>query len=97
MNKVYLQFWELSEINQEVKSDGVTLHFTINDYYNYINQFYSNRIGKKVPIKYSRIVGKPILVEVAENLFNLVKKNLNIKIKSYNYNNLLKLEDIIII
>jgi|APCry1669189768_1035252.scaffolds.fasta_scaffold22759_3 hypothetical protein len=97
MNKVYLQFWELSEINQEVKNDGVSLHLTINDCKNYINQFYKKRVGKKVPSKYSRIVGEPILVEITEKLFKLVKKNLNLKIRSYNYNNLLKLEDIIIV
>ena len=97
MNKVYLQFWELSEINQEIKSDGVSLHLTIDDYKNYINQFYKKRIGRKVPNKYSRIVGKGIIVEVTEKLYKLIKKNLNLKIKSYNYNNLIKLEDIIII
>jgi|GEM_PF-2682431 len=97
MKKVYLQFWELSELNQEVINDGVSLHLTIEDCKNYINNFYKKRIGKKVPKKYSRIVGDPIIVEITENLFNLVEKNLNVKIKSYNYNNLLKLEDIIIV
>lgn len=97
MKKVYLQFWELSEINQEVKNDGVTLHLTINDCKNYISNFYKKRIGKKVPNKYTRIVGEPITVEVTESLFTLVKKNFNLKIKSYNYNNLSKLEEIIIV
>jgi hypothetical protein len=97
MKKAYLQFWELSEINHEVKSDGVTLHLTINDCKNYISNFYKKRIGKKVPNKYSRIVGEPIIVEISENLFSLINKNINLKIKNYNYNNLLKLEEIIII
>ena len=97
MKKVYLQFWELSEINKEVKSDGVSLHLTINDCKKYISDFYKKRLGKKVPNKYSRIVGQPILVEITETLFFLVKNNFNLKIKSYNYNNLLKLEDIIIV
>ena len=97
MKKVYLQFWELSEINKEVKSDGVSLHLTINDCKKYISDFYKKRLGKKVPNKYSRIVGQPILVEITETLFFLVKNNFNLKIKSYNYNNLLKLEEIIIV
>ena len=96
MKKAYLQFWEISEIDKEIRNDGVTIHLTMSDYKNYIDYFYKNRLNKKVPKKYTRIVGGPIVVELKKQICSLVKKKLSIKIENYNFNNLLKLEDIIL-
>lgn len=94
MKKVYLQYWEESERGCGVKPDGCSLHTSIDEHKKFIHSIYNARIGD-TPNEYDMVVGEPIEVMVKDTLFEIIEGSL--RILSYQLNNLIKLEEIIII
>jgi len=96
MKKVYLQYWEESERGWGIRPDGCSLHLTEEDRNKYITSIYEQRKNdKEVPYEYDRPVGESIEVMINDNLFELIKKSY--RLLSFELNNLIKLEEIVIL
>lgn len=94
MNMSILQYWEESERGREVRPDGASLHSDITSYKFYIESIYGNR-GESVPDEYDRIVGDPIIVDVSDAIFEILKEEKNLRLAQYELTNLIKMEEII--
>lgn len=94
MNKVFLQLWEESNINQEFLSDGCSLHIDLSQRKNYIDSIYSLR-GSEFSEKHDRTVGDYIEVFVTDKLYEMIESEKSIKLPESSFQNLLKFEDII--
>ena len=95
MNRVIMQLWEESERGCEIRPDGCSLHISSSDRTKYINEIYSNRgVECKVPNEYDRAIGSEIEIFVTDSLFKSI--NGTIKITECEFNNLVKMEEIII-
>jgi len=96
MKKVYLQYWEESERGWGIRPDGCSLHLTEEDRNKYITSIYEQRKNdKEVPYEYDRPVGESIKVMINDNLFELIKESY--RLLSFELNNLIKLEEIVIL
>jgi hypothetical protein len=96
MKKVYLQYWEESERGWGIRPDGCSLHLTEEDRNKYITSIYEQRKNdKEVPYEYDRPVGELIEVMINDNLFELIKESY--RLLSFELNNLIKLEEIVIL
>jgi len=96
MKKVYLQYWEESERGWGIRPDGCSLHLTEEDRNKYITSIYEQRKNdKEVPYEYDRPVGESIEVMINDNLFELIKESY--RLLSFELNNLIKLEEIVIL
>ena len=94
MNKVTLQLWEESNINNEFLSDGCSLHIDSNERNKYVDSIYSNRTSD-LPSSYDRIVGDSIDVFVNDTIYDMILKDGSIKLSENSFQNLIKFEDII--
>lgn len=94
MNRVLLQLWEESTINQGIFSDGCSLHINEQEKEKYISSIYSTRTDI-IPETYDRIVGGEIEVFVSDKLFQIISDKKTIKLSQVELRNLLSLEDII--
>lgn len=95
MNKVILQLWEESNIDEGCLNDGCSLHIDINERNNYVANIYKSRTDE-VPDKYDSIVGEYIEAFITDDLYNLVITDRTIKLPENSFQNLLKFNEIII-
>lgn len=93
--KLYMQYWVESERGWGIRPDGSSIHFSLENLKDYINDIYCNR-DDEVPNIYERTCGDPIEIEVNETIYNLVSENKNLRLTQYQLNNLIKLEDILL-
>ncbi len=96
MNKVYLQIWEESIINQGTRPDGCSLHINLESSKEYLRSIYNFRENTKIPNIYESVVGQPIEVLVNDRLFKLVENNKIIRLFQNEFNNLIQLKDILV-
>jgi hypothetical protein len=94
MNKIILQLWEESNLNDINLSNGCSLHIDLNEKNKYIKSIYDNR-DSNVPDKYDRIVGDSVSVLISDELYNNLIKNKNLKLSESSFQNLKKFSDII--
>lgn len=98
---VLLQVWEESDSTCGVRQDGCSMHIDKQSLDSYISEIYSSRsVGinnRKVPKIYERKVGDPTYVVVSDVLYKELEKNKSIRLKRYEMNNLLNLEEIKVI
>ncbi len=94
-NQVVIQLWEESEKDWGVRPSGCTLHTNMIECRNYISKIYSERNKGEVPNEYDKICGEPLYVQVDNNLYSRVHKDLNVTIPQYAFSNLLRLDSII--
>lgn len=88
MFEVVLQYWEESERGVGVRLDGCSLHLDITSCNSYIRNIYDSRDYEDVPYEYDRVVGNPILIDIDKNLFDILKKELVIRLSQVETNNL---------
>ena len=94
MNKVVLQLWEESNVNQGFLSDGCSLHLSVSDRAAYVASIYKDR-GTDIPEKYDRIVGEWIEVYISDKIYETLLNDKSMKIPESSFQNLIKFEDII--
>lgn len=94
MNKCVIQFWEESEIEAEIKSDGCSLHVDNIERVNFIKQIYNNRT-QNVPSSYDRISGKEMTCFISDTLFDKLLEMGSLRLSEIEKNNLINLEEII--
>jgi len=94
MNKVILQLWEESNVNEGILSDGCSLHLNLSERDIYVKSVYQNR-SADIPEKYDRIVGDSVEVFVSDNIYDILLRDKNMKLPESAFQNLLKFEDII--
>ena len=95
MNRVILQIWEESEREIGPRPNGCSLHTTLSERDNFLDQIYEGRTLKNIPNEYDRIVGIPIDVFVSDLLFGEVIDKGSVRLLESDMNNLLSLEEII--
>lgn len=95
MNKVILQLWEESTSSDGVLSDGCSLHLTVDERNKYVADIYKKRT-EEVPEKYDSIVGEYIEAFVIDSVYELITKEINVKLPESAFQNLLKFEELII-
>lgn len=95
MNKIFLQLWEISEINNDTMSDGCSIHIDMISHKKYLDKIYNKR-NLIIPKIYERIVGDPIISFVDDNLYNIIKEKKSIRLFEYELNNLIDFEELII-
>lgn len=96
MNKVVLQVWEESNKSEGIRQDGCSIHIDEDNRKLYVDSVYKERDEKKLPDSYERIVGLPSEVDVSESLFSIIEKQKSIRLRSYEMNNLLNMNEIIV-
>ena len=96
MNKVYLQIWEESIINEVTRPDGCSLHIDLECNKRYLRSIYEFRENVKIPNEYDTAVGEPIEVLVNDNVFELIKIEKTIRLLQNEFNNLIQLKDILV-
>lgn len=96
MNKVYLQIWEESVINQGTRPDGCSLHIDIKSNKKYLKSIYKFRKNINIPNEYESAVGGSIEVLVNDNIFELIKIKKTIRLLQNEFNNLMQLKDILV-
>ena len=94
MNKVILQLWQESNIDEGSLSDGCSLHISVEERNFYVSNIYRGR-NSDVPDKYDRIVGDYIEVFVSDEIYNKLKTEMSMKIPESAFQNLLKFEELI--
>jgi hypothetical protein len=94
MKKVILQLWEETEKNSGIQPDGCSLHIDEKSLSDYTDGVYSIRDTNKVPDIFERLIGRPIEVEVIDNIFNVVEKMKSVRLQQYEMNNLINLKEI---
>ena len=98
MEKVFLQHWEQSERKYGILPDGCSLHLSIDNYNNYLNDIYSGRDSSNVPCAYDKVVGELIEVEVTPEIYNEILINGgSLRLMHHSLNNLRKLQELKII
>lgn len=95
MNKIILQLWEESERGFGIRPDGCSVHINSLERKRYIDSIYSNR-SSEVPDEYEHIIGDEIVAFIEDGLFEHVISEGSIRIEQYQFNNLIKLGDLII-
>jgi len=96
MNKVYLQIWEESIIDQGTRPDGCSLHIDLESNKSYLRSIYEFRENMKIPNEYDSAVGEPIEVLVNDNVYELIKIDKTIRLLQNEFNNLIQLKDILV-
>lgn len=94
MNRVLLQLWEETVLNEGVFTDGCSLHLNVFEKKDFISKIYENR-PEAPPPSYDRILGSEIPVFISDELFDIVKVKKNIKLSEVEFRNLIIFEDII--
>lgn len=95
MKKVYAQIWEESELGYGVREDGISLHLTLQNAKNFINNIYTNRENKDIPNSYDRILGDIFEIKISNSLYReLCESDLGIRIPQHSLNNLKNLGEI---
>ncbi len=94
MNKCLIQFWEESELDTDIKSDGCSLHLDNIERTKFIREIYNNRT-QDVPSSYDRISGKEIFCFISDTLFDKLLEFGSLILSEIEKNNLIKLEEII--
>lgn len=95
MNKVLLQLWEESSENSFI-ADGCSIHLTINDHEEYMNQKNSNR-SDIIPGKFENKVSEFLYVFIEDSMFEMLKNVKNIRLSQNEMRNLINIEEIIIL
>ena len=93
MNKCLIQFWEESELDTDIKSDGCSLHLDNIERTKFIREIYNNRT-QDVPSSYDRISGKEIFCFISDTLFDKLLEFGSLRLSEIEKNNLIKLEEI---
>lgn len=96
MNKAILQVWEESNRIEGIRQDGCSIHIDDKQRNMYVDSVYRGRKEDNLPDSYERIVGSPVEVEISDVLFKIVERDKSIRLRSYEMNNLLKMEEIIV-
>lgn len=96
MNKVILQIWEESNKNEGIRQDGCSIHIDSSHQKKYVDSVYRGRNDENLPDSYERIVGSPVEVEVSDTLFAAIERDKSVRLRSYEMNNLLKMDEIIV-
>jgi len=96
MNKVYLQIWEESIINEGTRPYGCSLHIDLESNKRYLRSIYEFRENMRIPNEYDTAVGEPIEVLVNDNVFELIKIEKTIRLLQNEFNNLIQLKDILV-
>lgn len=97
MKKVLLQVWEEFNRKEGIRQDGCSIHIDNECRESYINKIYKNRNAGKVPNSYQKVLGEPSLVEISDILYSKVELYKNIRLRRYEMNNLLNMEEIIVL
>lgn len=86
-NLAYCQYWEESEQGWGTRPDGSSLHLKLEEVANFCDEKmkeqkkYFESIGVSgVPLEYSRPCGKPVLVEISDELAKELKKKKNMRV-----------------
>jgi hypothetical protein len=95
MNKVLLQLWEESTIDNYV-SDGCSIHLNKDEYIKYVENIYSKRNNNITPSNFECVVGDSIYVFIEDNLFEMLKNVKNIRLSQIEMRNLINIEEIIL-
>ena len=90
---IVLQLWEESFEDGSIRSDGCSLHIDKSNRDSYINSFYETR-DETIPKVYERVIGEECIVEVKDDILELVKKEVNIRLSEIELNNLTNLKEI---
>lgn len=97
MNKVILQFWEVSEREHGVRPYGCSLHLEMVSRDLYVSGIYADRKSEDyVPDVYDRVIGSPIDAFISDVLYSKVKLKGSIRIYEHELNNLMSMAEIII-
>lgn len=96
MNKVILQVWEESNKLEGIRQDGCSIHIDENNRKLFVDSVYKERDENDLPDSYERIVGVPTEVEVSDTLFNAIEREKSVRLRSYEMNNLLEMDEIIV-
>lgn len=96
MNKAILQVWEESNKLEGIRQDGCSIHIDSNELNKYIDSVYNGRDDNNLPESYERVVGNPTEVEISDALYNIIIRDKSIRLRSYEMNNLLKMEEIVV-
>lgn len=97
MVNIYLQYWKISDKTQGVIPYGCSLHKTLEDVNEYIDNVYRDREGKDIPDSYIRIVGKPIFAKVTKDIYITMLSRKTVFLKEVEMNNLINCEDLIVV
>ena len=68
--------WEESERGWGCRPDGCSLHLSEKDYQSFEREYW-DRMPEAVPDEYSRPAGKPVEVQVAQNLYQKIQGSTN--------------------
>jgi hypothetical protein len=96
MRIVYLQYWEESDKEDGLRPDGCSLHIDLKSHYDYVDKIYKDRNIEDIPDIYDKIVGNIILVNIKEELYLLVLENSVVRLFEYEFNNLVKMKELLI-
>lgn len=81
--KVIGQAWEESEAGWGSRRDGWSFHSSKENHEAYLKDYW-DKMPKNVPGEYSREYGKPVEVEVSEELYNEVQKEGSVRLWANN-------------
>lgn len=94
MNRVLLQLWEETVYDDDVFTDGCSLHLDELEKQNFISKIFENR-PELPPVSFDRMLGSEIVVFISDDLFDIIKIKKNIKLSEVEFRNLIIFEDII--
>jgi hypothetical protein len=95
MNKVILQIWEESSIDNNILPIGGTLHIDIKERNEYVNKMYDGRDMNNIPNNYERISGSEVEVLINDSIFNILLQKKTVRLEEYELNNLVNMNEII--
>lgn len=90
-----LQLWEHSSKSNGSIPDGCTLHINDENRQNFIENVFKKR-GRKTPNRYERPIGTYIDVEITDDIYKILLEKGSVKIKQFEFRNLIDLNDIVI-
>jgi len=91
---IILQLWEESIKGKGSRPDGCSIHIDLDARLDYINTEYELRQSKAIPDHYEVAVGKPIEVNVTDNIYNILKESKSIRLLQTELRNLVELKEI---
>jgi hypothetical protein len=94
MNQILLQIWEESELGNQLRPDGCSLHLDYASHKEYINFIVNSRNSEIVPAIYENFVGDPVYVFVNDVIYGILQRDKNVRLQEHEFNNLLGLREI---
>lgn len=95
-NFAIMQYWEISDVEFGIMSNGCSLHIDMISHSNYVSSVYTGRDEATIDPVYNRTVGGPIIITTNDEIFERLAKQHCLILEEVELNNLVNYEDLIL-